>query len=508
MTSKEALFSHANPLIAELLQLSGVLCDLRAVSELLSWDLEVFMPKGSASARSFHTSTLEVICHEKQTSPRIGYLLSKLEDVNQDSLTLHGKALIRETRRAYDRAKKLPKKLVGDIAQATATGFANWERAKKESDFSLFRDSLQHIFELKKETAHCIGFAQSPYDALLDEYEPGTTVSQIESLFISLRQSLIPLVERYSMVAIDDSFLSQDVEDWIQEDLCREILSAMGFNFTTGRLDKSSHPFTTSFDSTDVRLTTRYEEESCLSSLFSSIHEGGHGLYEQGVDARLSRTALAGGVSLGVHESQSRFWENIIGRSSAFWESWYPYLCDALIRHEYTVPEFSQFMQCINKVRPSLIRVNADEVTYNLHIILRFEIEKALIEGTMLVDEIPDAWNEKMEKYLGVVPGTIADGCLQDVHWSCGLVGYFPTYTIGNLLSAQLLKTLRTDHPDMDECIEKGELSFMREWLRERVHCHGLTYPPEELIRKVTGEDLNPSYFVEYLTAKMATLFG
>lgn len=508
MTKEGTLFTHTNPRVAELLEYSGTLTDLRSMAALLDWDQSVMMPKGADASRAAHAETLARILHEKQTEPRIGDLLKVLEalhELDPERLTLHDRALIREMRRAYDRETKLSSRLVGDLASATARGFAIWEEARAHSDFSQFRDALQRIVDLKIEVAHAVGFEGTPYNALLDEYEPGLTANDAEAMFTSLRAALVPLVAKYSRIAVDDAFLYRSVSPEVQEGWCRMALDAMEFRFDIGRLDESTHPFTTSFDLTDVRITTRYHEPGFLMSFWSALHEGGHGLYEQGIDPRLSRTALCGGVSLGIHESQSRFWENCVGHSPAF-------LCTllrTLVRPRCeAAPGPEQFMRMVNRVTPGFIRVNADETTYNLHVLLRFEIEKALIEKTLSVRDIPDAWNAKMKEYLGIVPRNDAEGCLQDVHWSSGLIGYFPTYTIGNLFSAQLLNCMRREFSDLDSRVLRLEFAPIRAWLREHIHQHGGTFTPKELIRRVTGEELNPQYFVRYLTDKLTHVFG
>jgi carboxypeptidase Taq len=380
--------------------------------------------------------------------------------------------------------------------------------ARQKSDFSIFAPHLKTIVALKKEEADYLGYEASPYDALLDAYEPGLTVAQVAPLFASLKTPLVALLKKIkgAPVSPSDDFLHLYYAPERQLAFGQRVLEAMGYNARNGRQDISAHPFTTSFHPTDVRITTRVDEHDLLSSLFSSIHEGGHALYDQGLNPDYFGTPLGEALSLGIHESQSRLWENGIGRSKAFWKYFYPVL-------QKTFPEALQkidmenFYAAINIVRPSLIRVEADELTYNLHIMLRFEIERALMEENLPVEALPTLWNEKMKEYLGVVPDSDADGVLQDVHWSGGAIGYFPTYTLGNLYSVQFLNQAKKEMPDLMSHVEKGNLLPLKTWLNEKIHRWGRSYPSDELVRRVTGEPLNPRYFIEYLTEKFDEIY-
>ncbi len=496
----------------DLLERLHELADLGAASALLDWDQQTMMRPKSAESRSFQLGTLQALYHERVTSPDLLRALDGAEaegsgppPFTEDT----GVALLRETRREVERAVNLPTAFVKELAETTALAFQSWQQARADSAFSGFRDYLARVIDLKRREAAYIGYSASPYDALLDEYEPGQTEAMTATVFAGLREHTLQLLAdlRRGGAAPDTAVLHRHYDKQKQWDFGIAVLDAMGFDFQAGRQDYSAHPFTTSFSSRDVRVTTRAYEDDLRSALFGTIHEGGHALYEQGIDPLLDRTALGSGTSLGIHESQSRLWENAIGRSVPFWRHWYPRLAAAFPEQLAGVSQ-EAFVRAINTVAPSFIRVEADEVTYNLHIILRFELETAILHGRLEVDDLPDAWNAKMLELLGITPSTAADGVLQDVHWSTGAIGYFPTYSLGNLYCAQILATLRQQFPDFDDRIGGGDLRFVREWLREHIHRFGRTYPAAELIQRVTGEPLNPAYFAQYLRGKYATLYG
>lgn len=507
---RTGFFTTYNPQIAELLNVGHVLMDLRNINSLLDWDQETYMPQHGAVARGFQCATLAGVIHEKLTYPALGELLKRLRDEMERepaSFSLHDKALVREMRRSYDRAVKIPSRLVQDIAQATSSALEVWKKARDQNNFGVFAGSLGKVLDLKKQEADFIGFKRSPLDALLDDFEPGLTVEKAGSILNQLRIEIQPLVKRYgSTKTADITPLKRRVENKRLWDFTIAITEAMGFDFGAGRQDISTHPFTTNFDPSDVRITTRFGEELFTSTIFSSIHEAGHGLYEQGCDPGLARTYLCGGISLGVHESQSRFWENVIGRSPAFWRYWYPKL-QQIFAEELDGYSIDNFIGAINKVKPGPIRVDADEATYNLHIVVRFEIERDLFEGKIRASDLPEIWNQKMQEYLGVTPPDDTRGVLQDIHWAGGSFGYFPTYTIGNLLAAQLWHKFLEDNPNAQERIAQGELAFIREWLRLKIHRHGSTYQPNDLIEQVTGEKLDPAYFKRYLEQKLNSIF-
>lgn len=485
---------------------------LSSAISIFHWDQETYMPPGAGQARAEQLSSLGGLAHDKSVGPEMQRLLSQWVDLKGGGIKGEWdeapQALLREVWRDYDKATKLPSEFVRRFAKASSISEQVWVEARKKSDFSLFMPHLKTMVDLKKEEIGYIGYKDSPYDALLDAYEPGMTVAQLVPLFAALKQELVPLLEKivHSPVQPKCDFLHRSYAPEKQLAFGQQVLDAMGFDFNTGRQDLSAHPFTTSFHPTDVRITTRVDEHDLLSSLYSSIHEGGHALYDQGLHADLYGTPLGEARSLGVHESQSRLWENGIGRSKPFWGFFYPIL-------QKTFPEGLRgvdpetFYAAVNTVRPSLIRVEADELTYNLHIMVRFEIERALIEENLPVEELPSLWNEKMRQYLGVVPDSDAHGVLQDIHWSGGAIGYFPTYTLGNLYSVQFLNQAKKEMPGLEGEIAKGNLLPLKKWLNEKIHRWGKQYPTDELVRRVTGEPLNPTYFIQYLKEKFGSIY-
>jgi carboxypeptidase Taq len=478
------------------------LSDIGSAIAVLGWDQETMMPPKAGESRAYQLATLEGIYHEHLTSADMGDALTALSDTVA-ALDDQNRALVREVRCNYERAVKIPTKLVKDLAEATSRGVEVWKRARAESDFHSFLPALRTIIDLKKQVAECVGYQQSPYDALLDKYEPGQTQAATEPVFAALRAHTVALLDavRSSRRSTDRSILRRSFDTRKQMEFTVDVLNAMGFDFQAGRQDVSTHPFTTSFASSDVRITTRVDEHDGASCLMGSIHEGGHALYEQGVSPGLARTPLSDGASLGIHESQSRLWENFVGRSKPFWEYHFPRLQARFPESLSDVP-LEAFLASLNVVDPSFIRVEADEVTYNLHIILRFEIESALFSGNVNPVDLPDVWNTKMKDYLGVTPPNDTAGILQDIHWSIGSFGYFPTYSLGNLYAAQLYATIRNRFPDFDDRLRNGDLMFLRVWLRENIHHYGRIYPASELIVRVTGEPLNPDYLATYLRRK------
>ncbi|HEY9746657.1 MAG TPA: carboxypeptidase M32, partial [Oculatellaceae cyanobacterium] len=398
--------------------------------------------------------------------------------------------------------------LLQDMVETTSSAHTVWVEARAAKNFKQFEPVLSRIVLLNQRMADCLGYENSPYDALLDEYEPGLTVKQLEPLFGRLKAELVPLLK-----AIQNSGYTPDTAMLTdghfpadkQMTFSRQVLTRMGFDFDAGRLDLSAHPFSSGSSILDVRLTTRIDEHDVFSALSSSMHEAGHGMYEQGINPELARTPLAEGTSLGIHESQSRLWENQIGRSRAFWEFFFPQLQTQFPELNKTALE--KFYHAINRVQPSFIRVEADEVTYNLHIMVRYEIEKALIEGKMTVSEIPEAWNAKYQEYLGITPKDNAEGCLQDIHWSHGSFGYFPTYTLGNLYAAQFFQTAKKQIPDLEAQIAQGNLLVLKNWLNREIHWVGKSERAHEIVQRVTGEPLDARYFTDYLWAKFSTIY-
>ena len=422
-----------------LLERAGTIQDLGAAQALLGWDQETYMPDGAAAARSEQVATISTLVHNIYTSDDVETAISGAESREE----WHGDFL-REFTRSRDQAVKLPSTFVGEMSRATSIGQHSWRKAREESDFGLFRDDLERIVDIKRRHADYLGFVENPYNALLDIYEPDMSASDLRPVFDRLKEGTIALIDRIdqSDAKPDDSLLYTDFDPDAQLAVSRGIIEDLGFDFRTGRVDLSAHPFCTSFGMTDVRLTTRIYRNDLRSCLFGLIHEAGHGMYEQGIDPRFARTDLAGGTSMGIHESQSLFFENTIARSRAFWDWAFPRLRDAF-PDALGQTTAGEFYRMVNAMKPSLIRVEADELTYNLHIILRFEIEDDLINGRLEVKDLPEVWNAKMREYLGVVPSSDAEGVLQDVHWSFGGHGYFPSYTLGKLYAANIqLKTL------------------------------------------------------------------
>lgn len=501
-----------DPLTTRLLEIRRI----QSAASVLSWDQETYMPAGGGAARAEQIATLEGLAHQKLVSGEVERLLAQWVDPASgeaaesqgESWDEPSRALLREASRDFDRAKKLPSDFVIRLSRECSLAQQAWVTAREESRFSKFLPSLKTVLGLKREEAQYLGYENSPYDALLDTYEPGATVAQLTPLLTRLRERLVPLLQRVqgSAVTIDDSCLHQSFDQAKQVEFGRLVLTAMGYDFDRGRLDLSAHPFTTSFHPTDVRVTTRVFEKDLPSCLFSCIHEGGHGLYDQGLDPRYYGTPLGESLSLGFHESQSRLWENCVGRSLPFWRCFYPILQHTFPQQLATVP-LDRFYAAINRAAPSLIRVEADELTYNLHIMLRVEIEQALVEGRTQAEDLPGIWNEKMQSYLGIVPGQDAEGVLQDVHWSMGAFGYFPTYTLGNLYSVQFFEQAKQELPQLDEEIEAGHLLPLRRWLEQKIHRWGRMFTPDHLARRVTGSGVDPEPFLRYLEEKYRLLY-
>ena len=486
------------------------IADLSHASAVLSWDQQTYMPPGGAAARGQQMSTLRRIAHEKFTDDAIGKLL---DDLSSYAASLpydsDDASLIRVTKRDYEKSRKVPAALVAEIAQASAQAFQSWQKAKPENKFSDFAPFLQKNLDLRKRVAECLGWTERIYDPLLDQFEPEMKTAQVEEIFAGVRKEIVPLVHAIAEKAhaVDDKFLHQKFDDAKQWTLGVEAVKRMGYSFERGRQDRAPHPFTTTFARDDVRITTRVLPKFFNAAFFATMHEGGHALYNLGTPPEFERTSLAGGASLGVHESQSRMWENLVGRSRAFWKFYTPHARKVFQRQLQGVGAEKMY-RAVNRVQPSLIRVEADEVTYNLHIMLRFEMENALLEDRVAVKDLPDAWNAKMREYLGVTPPNDTLGVLQDIHWSYGTFGYFPTYSIGNFFAAQLMDKIRADIPDLDARIERGDLKTLLDWLRANIHVHGRKFTMNELAQKITGETLQTRSFVAYLKTKFGEIYG
>lgn len=485
----------------------GAIEDLKHAAEVLSWDQETFMPDGGSEARARQIATLRTLAHERFVTDEMGALLDRAADT-LNGAGGHDAALVRVTRRDYERARRLPSSLVTRLSEAASRGQVAWKKARENDDFDAFAPHLDRLVDLNVEKAEAIGYDEEPYDALLDEYEPGMPTAEVARVFDALRTDLVPIVDTLAEAPTpENDFLHGSFDPAAQQDFGERIIADFGYDFERGRQDCSAHPFTTSFSIDDVRLTTRFDEHFLPSGLFSTLHEAGHGLYEQGIDPALERTPLAEGTSLGMHESQSRLWENLVGRSRPFWSRYLPALRETF-PDAFGDVSLDAFYRGINKVEPSLIRVEADEVTYNLHIMLRFELERSLVEGDVSVDALPDLWHVKMDDYLGVRPDTDAEGVLQDVHWSFGAIGYFPTYTLGNLMSAQFFDQVQHDLPNLNTQIADGDFGPLLDWLRTHIHRYGRKHQAPDLLEQVTGRSLQAESWLRYIRGKYSTLYG
>jgi carboxypeptidase Taq len=483
--------------------------DLISADALLSWDQQVNMASGGAQDRGEQISTLEGLIHKKATSSELGDLLNNLEseskNLDADSDDAH---LIKVARRDFDKRTKVPNEYVAEFARLAAVSQNVWEKAKKESNFSVFKPHLEKLVEMRRQYASFFKPFTHIYDPLLDDFEPGLKTAEVQEIFDGLRVKQVALIKAISeKPQVKSDFLKLNYPEKGQWDFGVEVITAFGYDWNRGRQDKSVHPFTTGFGLNDVRITTRVNENYLNPALFGTMHECGHALYEQGIDQKYRRTPIAGGASMAVHESQSRMWENLVGRSFAFWKHFYPRLKKFFPTQLGNI-DLDTFYKGINIVEPSFIRVEADEATYNLHIMLRLELEIALIEGSLSVADLPTAWNTKMKEYMGITPANDAEGVLQDVHWSSGLFGYFPTYALGNLVSAQLWETLRKDLTDLDAQIEKGKFADLLDWLHKHVHQYGAKYEPQELVQKVTGSKINPDAYIRYLQDKFRKIYN
>ena len=472
---------------------------------LLSWDQETLMPPKGVESRALSRQVLSGLAHDRITAPELGDLLDALSSADLDAPR---EAVVRECRRDRDRAVKVPRDLVTEIARVTALSQQAWAAAREADDYPAFAPRLAQVIDLRRRQAEALGYEGEPYNALLDEYEPGTRVEDLEPVFDGLRNHLIFLVAEISGKPQPGAApMTNDFPVDAQERFCRRLLVDMGFDFEAGRLDRSAHPFTSEMGPRDVRLTTNYDPADLGRSVYSTIHEGGHGLYEQGLPTADAGTPLGEAVSLGIHESQSRLWENMIARGRPFMDYALPLLRD-VFPGRFDALDGDDLYRSANIVRPSLIRIEADEVTYNLHIILRMELERAVISGDLQVDDLPGAWNDGMLKYLGLTPPTDREGVLQDIHWSFGLFGYFPTYTLGNLYAAQFFDAARTAIPDLDARTAAGDFAPLLDWLRGNIHRHGRLHAPGELCRMATGRDLDAGALTTYLDRKFGGLYG
>lgn len=494
--------------LARLREILAQVCDLRNTAALLSWDQETYMPPGGAEARAQQISTIRKLAHDGFTTDELGTLLDELDgpSADLDPHSLEG-AMVRVIRRDYRKATKLSTDLVVRLAKAVSRGKEAWKEARETDRFSTFAPHLERLVDLNVEKAEAYGYQERLYDALLDDYEPGMKSSLVDTLFSELRTELVPLVEAIAAEEpIDDAVLRQRFDVDAQWAFGEEVVRDFGYDFERGRQDLSTHPFTTTFSIGDVRITTRVSENFLSPALFSTLHEAGHALYEQGVDPALERSLLADGASLAMHESQSRLWENLVGRSRPFWQRYYPRL-QSIFPDRLGNVAIDTFYRAVNRVQPGPIRVEADEVTYNLHIMLRYEIENALLEGRVDTGDLPELWTAKMEEYLGVTPENDAVGVLQDIHWSLGAFGYFPTYALGNLMSTQIFEKAGRDLTNMEEHIAEGSFDELLAWLRKHVHRHGRTMEALDILEQATGAGLSAASWLAYVRRKYGQLY-
>jgi carboxypeptidase Taq len=498
---------------AELVRRSKELGVLNSCAAVLGWDQQTYMPRGGAGLRGEQMALLAALSHQKVTDPKIGELLAAVEgsELVKD-LDSPEAANVRELRRGYDRATKLPQSLVEELARVTTQAQQAWEQAKKANDFPAFRPWLESVVALKRQEAAAVGYKDHPYNALIDEYEPGTTVAELRQLFAGLTAELVPLIRKVveSPKKPDRSVLEREFPIDRQKVFAEAAAVACGFDFAAGRLDTTAHPFCSGLGPGDCRITTRYNPRFFSEAFFGVLHETGHAVYEQNLPAKHFGTPLGSACSFGIHESQSRLWENQVGRGRPFWDHFFP-------RAQQTFPTAlagvspDAFYFAINDVRPSLIRVEADEATYNLHVALRFELELALLSGDLTVADLPGAWNDRFKALFGLDVPDDSRGCLQDIHWSFGGIGYFPTYTLGNLYAAQFMEAARRDlggAESLNEDFRRGRFDRLRGWLVENIHRHGQRFRAGELCRRATGRPLSAGPFLSHLNEKYGPLYS
>jgi len=491
------------PALAELKNRLGKLVDLRRAGAVLAWDMTVFMPPGGNPSRAAQLATLEAVTHEHEVDERLGELLEELAPY-ADSLPADADdaCLIRVAHRDWNKARRVPAELAVEFAQTAAQAYEVWVKAREESDFASFRPWLERMVDLRCRYVECFAPYDDPYDVLLDDFEPGMKTDEARAVFAVLEPALVALVAEHATDEEDD-FMRGPFSIESQTALSRELIERFGATWDQFRLDTTVHPFETTFGLGDIRLTTRYSEDD-IHSLFTAMHECGHGLYEWGVSPSLERTPLCSGVSAALHESQSRLWENVVGRSLPFWRWFYP-------RVQETFPEklgvvsLESFHRAVNRPRRSFVRVEADEMGYGLHIILRFELEQELISGRLAVKDLPDAWNTRFEELMGIAVPNDTLGVLQDAHWSGGSFGYFPTYLLGTVLSVQIWEKTRAAIPDIDEQIERGDFHELHMWLRENIYALGRKFTPAETVERVVGGPIDPQPYLRYLRGKLET---
>jgi carboxypeptidase Taq len=497
------------PKLQQLKLILNEVFDLMAAYYLMEWDQQTYMPPGAAELRGNQMGTLQSLAHARFTSDEVGRLLEELEpyaaQLDPDS---NDARLIRVAARQYMKKTRVPASMMAEKGQLVGTAYPVWVEARAENNFKKFLPYLERVVDWRRRYAEQFAPYEHIYDPLLDDYEPGLKTADVKSIFAALRPQQVALIQAITrQPQVEDAFLYQPYETQKQWDFGVDIITRFGFDWKHSRQDLAVHPFTEGIGIDDVRITTRLLPEYVGSGLFSTMHEAGHAMYEMGIDHALDRTTLATITSLGLHESQSRMWENLVGRSRDFWLFAYPRL-QAVFPTQLGNVSVEKFYKGINKVAPTYIRVEADEATYNLHIMLRLEIEIALMEGSVQVRDLPQVWNAKMSDYLGLTPPTDSQGVLQDVHWSSVMIGYFPTYALGNLISVQLWEQINRAIPDLPEQIRRGEFSALLGWLRANVHCHGNKYEAQELVQRITGSKIDPAPYMRYLQTKYGDIYG
>ena len=482
---------------------------LDQIENILYWDFETYMPSEGVKQRSEELAMIAALKHKRITDPKVGELLQKIR--NDPDYSFLGKVKRRNVtlvERKYERESKIPKDLVERIAKQEPITTQTWKKAKKEKNYAIFKPELDKLLELVKMKAKCLDPEKHPFDVLMQEYEPGMTSAQLTPLFNELIKGLIPVIKKClsSPIQPDTSLIKRKCPIDIQKQLSEDIAKLVGYDLLKGRIDETEHPFTTGFYD-DVRITTHYYEEDFANSFYAVLHETGHGLYDQNLSQEYKYQLVGDSASYGIHESQSRFIENIIGRSPEFLEFYLPKL-KKLTGEIFVDVELASFIRAINEVRLSKIRIEADELTYCLHIIIRFEIERDLLAGKITTEQLPELWNAKYKEFIGVDIENDSEGVMQDTHWAGGSFGYFPSYALGNIYNAQMLDKMSKDIPDYKELMKKGELSPIVDWLIENVHKHSNLYDPPELIKVITGEEINPKYFIQYLEEKYSEIYG
>ncbi len=490
----------------EFTKLMAKVADLSAAGSVLAWDQETYMPKKGGEFRARQIAILQTMAHELFVSDETGKLIkaAMTEDLSEDQ-----KVNLLMVQKDYEKKKKYPIAFVEEMANATASGFNFWHEARTKNDFSLFAPLLEKIVELKRQEARIVGFVNHPYDALMDDYEPGLTIARMEEVFNEVKRDLFPFMKQViAKHKLRADFIYRKFEKDQQWKFSEKIIRKMGYDFDGGRGDFAPHPFCTTFGPGDVRITLRASENHFNELFFSATHEVGHALYEQGLPMKEHYgLPMGSALSMAFHESQSRFWENNITRSYSFWKGEFAEL-QKLFPESLSDVSAVEFYRGVNLVEPSLIRVEADELTYHAHIYIRYQIEKSLIEGAIEVKDVPKVWNDLYEEILGIRPSTDAEGCLQDVHWSFGGIGYFPTYSLGSFYAAQLKATILKSIPDLEQQIEKGNFEPALNWLRENIHAHGRKFNSEETLKRVSGSGLKFSYFMEYVRSKYGEIYG